>query len=151
MQDRIPLHPGRVKLTQVSGNIYDMERADEPQQAGTPLNKSNLFDSSNESRYSASTPNEALSLLVKEWTISLAISDWSSTQTSGFYTATKAVTGMKSVYNPIFYLVPTNAATIEDEEDAFGTIKMMITNDGSVTFRALDVPLANITIKVKGV
>lgn len=45
MQDRVPLHPGRVKLTPVSGqeNTYDMTRADEPTQEGTPLNKSTLL------------------------------------------------------------------------------------------------------------
>lgn len=45
MQDRIPLHPGRVRLTPVEGQdgIYDLERADEPLQIGTPLNKENLL------------------------------------------------------------------------------------------------------------
>lgn len=45
MQDRIPLYPGRVKLTPVSGqeNTYDMVRADEPTQVGTALSKANLL------------------------------------------------------------------------------------------------------------
>ena len=45
MKDRIPLYPGRVKMTPVSGqaNIYDMERADQPTQEGTPLNKATLL------------------------------------------------------------------------------------------------------------
>ena len=45
MQDRIPTHPGRVKLTPVTGeeNTYDMERADGPVQEGTPLNKATLL------------------------------------------------------------------------------------------------------------
>lgn len=44
--DRIPTHPGRVKLTPVDGqeNIFDMVRADAPVEPGTPLNKA-LFDS----------------------------------------------------------------------------------------------------------
>lgn len=44
--DRIPTHPGRVKMTPVEGqeNTYDMVRADEPIEAGTPINKA-LFDS----------------------------------------------------------------------------------------------------------
>jgi len=43
--DRIPTYPGRVKLTPVSGqeNIYDLVRADQPIEEGTPLNKV-LFD-----------------------------------------------------------------------------------------------------------
>ena len=45
MQDRVPLYPGRVKMTPVSGqaNTYDMTRADDPTQAGTPLNKATLL------------------------------------------------------------------------------------------------------------
>lgn len=44
--DRIPTHPGRVKLVPVNGqeNTYDMVRADNPIEPGTPLNKA-LFDS----------------------------------------------------------------------------------------------------------
>ena len=36
--DRVPLHAGRIKLTPVSGNVYDLERADEPTQEGTKIN-----------------------------------------------------------------------------------------------------------------
>lgn len=45
MKDRVPLYPGRVKLTPVSGqeNTYDMVRADEPTQEGTPLSKATLL------------------------------------------------------------------------------------------------------------
>lgn len=45
MQDRVPLYPGRVKLMPVSGqeNTYDMVRADQPSQVGTPLNKKSLL------------------------------------------------------------------------------------------------------------
>lgn len=40
-KDRVPLHPGRFKLTPVIGetNTYDLERADEPTEPGTPLDK----------------------------------------------------------------------------------------------------------------
>lgn len=45
MKDRIPRYPGRVKLTPVPGstNLFDMERADEPTQVGTPLNKTTFL------------------------------------------------------------------------------------------------------------
>ena len=45
MKDRIPLYPGRVKLNPVTGqeNTYDMVRADDPTQEGTPLNKASLL------------------------------------------------------------------------------------------------------------
>ena len=45
MQDRVPLYPGRVTLTHVSGqaNTYDLTRADQPTQEGTPINKASLL------------------------------------------------------------------------------------------------------------
>ena len=50
MQDRVPLYPGRVKLTPVSGqeNTYDMVRADQPTQEGMKLSKATLFDAAAE-------------------------------------------------------------------------------------------------------
>jgi len=45
MKDRVPRYPGRVKMTPVAGqaNTYDMARADDPTQEGTPLNKTTLL------------------------------------------------------------------------------------------------------------
>lgn len=45
MQDRISAYPGRVKLTPVAGqaDTYDLTRADQPTQEGTPLNKASLL------------------------------------------------------------------------------------------------------------
>lgn len=45
MQDRLPLYPGRVQMIPVPGqaNTYDMVRADQPSEPGTPLNKSTLL------------------------------------------------------------------------------------------------------------
>lgn len=43
MKNRIPTYPNRVQLTQVSGDIYDLTRADEPTEVGTPLNKETLL------------------------------------------------------------------------------------------------------------
>lgn len=45
MRDRVPRYPGRVTLTPVAGqeNTYDMARADDPTEAGTPLNTANLL------------------------------------------------------------------------------------------------------------
>ena len=46
MQDRTPKYPGRVTILPVQGleNTYTMERADEPTQPGTPLNKATLLN-----------------------------------------------------------------------------------------------------------
>lgn len=44
VEDRVSTYPGRIKLTPVVGqtDVYDMSRADEPVQEGTPLNKALL-------------------------------------------------------------------------------------------------------------
>lgn len=49
--DRVPTHPGRVKMTPVPGqaNTYDMVRADSPTVVGTPIDKA-AFDSIIQSR-----------------------------------------------------------------------------------------------------
>lgn len=70
MKDRIPTYPGRVKLSPVPGraDTYDMERADEPIEAGTALNKANLLTDEvaaliwpdEETRPADPTPNQAL-------------------------------------------------------------------------------------------
>lgn len=48
MKDRSPKYPGRVKLTPVAGqtNIYDMTRADEPDDTGTPFNTRTMLQDS---------------------------------------------------------------------------------------------------------
>lgn len=48
MKDRISNYPGRVRLEPVPGqeNTYDLVRADEPTQEGTPLNKATLLKDS---------------------------------------------------------------------------------------------------------
>lgn len=43
MKDRVPTYPGRVRLTPLGGNLYDLAMADEPSQVGTPLNKATLL------------------------------------------------------------------------------------------------------------
>lgn len=66
MKDRVPLYPGRVKLTPVPGqeNTYDMVRADEPTQEGTPLNKATLLKDATARKYGldpqTATVNDAL-------------------------------------------------------------------------------------------
>lgn len=70
MKDRVPRYPGRVKMTPVAGqaNTYDMVRADEPTQEGTPLNKANLLRDATAAMFglSATTvPDEVLAWLGK--------------------------------------------------------------------------------------
>ena len=48
MKNRTPKYPGRVKMTPVAGqtDVYDMERADEPDDTGTPFNKRTMLQDS---------------------------------------------------------------------------------------------------------
>lgn len=68
MQDRVPLYPGRVTLTPVAGqaNTYDMARADQPTQEGTPLNKATLLKDATAAKFGKDTgavPDEVLDIL----------------------------------------------------------------------------------------
>ena len=70
MQDRVPLYPGRVTLTPVSGqaNTYDLTRADQPTQEGTPINKASLLKDATAALFgktNAAVPDDILSLLSK--------------------------------------------------------------------------------------
>lgn len=70
MQDRVPLYPGRVTLTPVAGqaNTYDMARADQPTQEGTPLNKATLLKDATAAKFGkdpAAVPDELLDVLSK--------------------------------------------------------------------------------------
>ena len=68
MQDRVSLYPGRVKLIPVTGqeNTYDMVRADEPTQEGTPLNADSLLKVATAELYglgAAAVPDNVLALI----------------------------------------------------------------------------------------
>lgn len=68
MQDRVPLYPGRVTLTPVSGqaNTFDLVRADQPTQEGTPLNKASLLKDTTAALFglpNTAVPDDALHLL----------------------------------------------------------------------------------------
>ena len=70
MQDRVPLYPGRVTLTPVSGqaNTFDLVRADQPTQEGTPLNKASLLKDATAALYGLGTgavPDDVLAELGK--------------------------------------------------------------------------------------
>ena len=70
MQDRVPLYPGRVKMTPVAGqaNTFDMVRADDPTQAGTPLNKASLLKDATAALFgltAAAVPDDVLAELGK--------------------------------------------------------------------------------------
>lgn len=75
MQDREPLYPGRVKMTPVAGqaNTFDTVRADDPTQAGTPLNKATFLKDATAALYGLGTgavPDDVLSKGVLVQTVS---------------------------------------------------------------------------------
>ena len=68
MKDRVPLYPGRVKLTPVSGqeNTYDMVRADEPTQEGDPLSKDTFLKDATAALFgldATAVPDDAFNVL----------------------------------------------------------------------------------------
>ena len=70
MKDRVPLYPGRVKMVPVAGqeNVYNMTRADQPTQEGTPLNKATLLKDATAALFGLgadSVPDDALAYLGK--------------------------------------------------------------------------------------
>lgn len=72
MKDRKPKFPGRVKLEPVSGqeNVFDMTRADDPEDPGTPMNKQTLLTDEAAADVGLDpdgdhTPNDAFALLGK--------------------------------------------------------------------------------------
>lgn len=68
MIDRVSRFPGRVVLTPVPGqaNTYDLSRADEPSETGTPLNKATLLKDTTAALFdlgTAALPDDALSYI----------------------------------------------------------------------------------------
>ena len=98
MKDRVPTYPNRVILNPVAGqeNTYDIVRADEPQQEGTPLNKATLLDDVTAEKLGLSgdpTVSQALAgILQKPIQATLTVSGW--TAVTGGDTQSVAVAGL---------------------------------------------------------
>lgn len=154
MLDRQPTKPGRIKLTDDNGNTqyYYMERADEPIEEGTPINKNTLFNSKNSLRYSCNLPSEAFEKISNEWIVSIPSTSWSSdVDAEGWYTVEVAVENMKEVYNPLATLIISSAQLCNDEQSAWSAVKEIITKDGAIVCKALDKIDITLNIKLSGV
>lgn len=98
MKDRAPTYPGRVRLIPVDGqeNTYDIVRADEPRQEGTPLNKATLLDDTTAEKLGLTgdpTVNQALAgILQKPIQATLTAAGW--TAITGGYEQSVAVAGL---------------------------------------------------------
>lgn len=82
MKDRIPKYAGRIKLIPVDeiNGIYDMVRADEPVEEGTPINKATLLADATATKLGLTdnaTVNEALNVLSKNETWVFTLEDGS--------------------------------------------------------------------------
>ena len=129
MQDRISNHPNRWVLTPVTGetNTYDFTRADDPTQAGTPLNKATFLPDTVAAAVEAATgasgitlPCEALDALAGALdtiglTYNAKVATFSWTGTGG--------TGGRSVTAPFqlrfLFALRTDAMTISSDESLF--------------------------------
>jgi hypothetical protein len=118
MQDRVPLYPGRVTLTPVSGNTYDMAMADQPQVVGTPLNKATFLKDATAALFeltSAAVPDDVFAWignLNKYWWRRMSISYTitmtdiasgtigSSTQTMHYASSVDVVDGAITLHSP---------------------------------------------------
>lgn len=155
MQDRVPLHPGRVKLTPVAGqeNIYDLERQDGATVAGTPLNKASLLTDATCDKlrleHDTATPDDALSALyqmadVYVTNITLSAAGW--VGDSSPYTQPVAISAVTA--DSKVDVQPTDAA-IETMVNS-GTYSLRIDNvDGVCTAHAVgDKPEEDMTVQV---
>lgn len=79
--DRVPTYPGRIKLTPVSGqaDMFTMTRADEPREAGTPIDKATLdsiIQSRLTGRFYSVTPTYTIKDTTTGTTTPLPSSNW---------------------------------------------------------------------------
>lgn len=119
MQDRVSLYPGRVKLEPVAGqaNTYDLTRADQPTQEGTPINKANLLSDATAAAIKAllasqtenpATPNDALAILAQ------AVEDVATVaaESCSIGTSTYTGTGTHGTANPTTLTFPKKPTVV---------------------------------------
>jgi hypothetical protein len=137
--DRIPTYPGRVTLTPVSGqtNTYDLVRADQPIEEGTPLNKL-LFDQK------AYTLTDDVIVYVSK-----SGSDATGDGTSGapYATIQKAVDSLPKWLDGHMASISIAAGTYEERVELYGFqggIVDLGTSGASVTVRGVQVTASSL-------
>lgn len=151
MNDRIPTKPGRVKLTPVGNDFFILERADEPTEEGTPLNKATLLNSENETRYNAETPNDALTAIGRVSELTIPADGWSpQPNAEGYYIRNVSVSWMRENFYPQMQLRTGTAAEIDDQTENYNLIKKVITANGMLVFCAESVPQNDINVIITG-
>lgn len=151
MKDRVPTYAGRVRLTPVANqdNIYDLVRADEPIQEGTPLNKANLLTDETAQAMgltSDATPNDAFAQLTsKTREITLAVASWGASTVA----QTVSVSGVTATNNIIVSL--TDDATADEvSASAEAMVRATAQGNGTITFTCLSgtAPAIPLTVSV---
>lgn len=158
MKDRVPTYPGRVKLIPVAGqeNTYDIVRADEPQQEGTPLNKATLLDDTTAEKLGLTgdpTVNQALAgILQKPIRAKLTVSGW--TAVDGGYTQSVAVAGLLTTDDTRTRVDPVRSESgYQDSDEAFACLQepgayVGCLQNGYLYCRVVNKPTAAIKLQV---
>ena len=144
MQDRVSLYPGRVKLEPVAGqaNLYDLTRADQPTQEGTPLNKANLLSDATAAAIKAllasqtedpATPNDALNTLTQAVEAVAAVAAGKCSIETSTYTGT----GTYGSANPTTLTFPKKPTLLFVFASSGNGFMLMVTDKTPATINAL--------------
>ena len=146
--DRVPTYPGRVKLVPVPGqeNTYDMVRADEPIEDGTPMNKV-LFDSI---RNDFSELNQSVADLESPLFHATVTNNWTA---SGIYFYQDIpVDGILETDTPIVGIAPgsDNAANVQ-YSNAISSVFRVTTSANNIRVWVRSKPAIAFPIQIKAV
>ena len=158
MKDRVPTYPGRVRLIPVAGqeNTYDIVRADEPQQEGTPINKATLLDDTTAEKLGLTgdpTVNQALAgILQKPIRAKLTVSGW--TAVDGGYEQSVAVEGLLTTDDTRTRVDPVRSESgYQTSDEAFACLQepgayVGCRQNGYLYCRVVNKPTAAIKLQV---
>lgn len=139
MKDRKPKYPGRVRLTPVQGqeNVFDLERADEPLEDGTPLNKLTLLTDETAKKFFGNLSEEELASVningvlgnisdkIKEILGKnigfkyIEIGSYIGTGTVGYDNPTEIILNHDNIMPPLFVLLWEDFGTKSDSVDTY--------------------------------
>ena len=169
MKDRTPKYPGRVKLVPVDGqdNVFDMTRADEATEGGTPYDKLTILTDETAALFGLSdeaVPDDMFRAIRdkfddvdqefedREQTFTVAVPvSWAADATNGGYYQTVAVAGILASDNPVPDVVlGADVAANDAYLDAWGSVTRITTANGSVTLYAnKKAPTSAFTMQLK--
>ena len=151
MKDRVAQNPNRMKITYADGSIeyVTIERADNPTQEGTPLNKGTLFSDQNAHLYGCEIPSEAFQRIAESIQVTIPASGWSTTRDSNDY-----VYQQVTVPQMLKELQPLASLKSPQDKNHLGYwlyVKFIETYDGYIICRAANKVPIDLVIELKGV